>query len=306
VLLNRTHRPWLIACVLILAVSTAIYIPYAMTAREGPTGGSFWGLTFGIVGFGMMLFAGLLSARKKVPVWRVGRAQTWLRGHLWLGFLALPLILFHSGFHFGGSLTTVLMVLLIFVVGSGVLGAVLQNHLPRTMMLQLPLETVYEEIGHVRKQLAAEAAEAVAAVCGPLDIPSEVSLASPIAPSASARPSSAIVAAEVEEVDAEATARLREFYLREFRGYLDAPKKRDHPLFDRKRSETIFEHLRTLLPASLGEAVDDLENICEEERQLNRQEQLHHWLHWWLLVHVPVSFALLLLGAVHAVMALFY
>ena len=61
-----------------------------------------------------------------------------------------------------------------------------------------------------------------------------------------------------------------------------------------------------MLPAIVHPRLEDLENICEEERQLNRQEQLHHWLHWWLLVHVPVSFALLLLGAVHAVMALFY
>jgi len=34
------------------------------------------------------------------------------------------------------------------------------------------------------------------------------------------------------------------------------------------------------------------------------QERLHQWLHGWLLLHVPVSLALILLGAVHAVMAL--
>jgi hypothetical protein len=39
---------------------------------------------------------------------------------------------------------------------------------------------------------------------------------------------------------------------------------------------------------------------------LRRQVRLHHWLHDWLLFHIPLSFALLLLGAVHAVMALRY
>ena len=63
------------------------------------------GLTYGIVGFSFMLFAGLLGLRKKFPIWRVGRAQSWMRGHLWLGFLSFPLILFHGGFHFGGALT---------------------------------------------------------------------------------------------------------------------------------------------------------------------------------------------------------
>src|SRR5713226_2974348 len=93
-----------------------------------------------------MVFAGLLGARKKVPVWRVGRAQTWMRGHLWLGLLSLPLILFHGGFRFGGPLTSVLMVLFIIVIVSGVLGAALQHYLPRVMTLQVPMETIYEEI----------------------------------------------------------------------------------------------------------------------------------------------------------------
>jgi len=30
------------------------------------------------------------------------------------------------------------------------------------------------------------------------------------------------------------------------------------------------------------------------------QERMHHWLHGWLLVHIPLSLALILLGAVHA------
>jgi hypothetical protein len=33
---------------------------------------------------------------------------------------------------------------------------------------------------------------------------------------------------------------------------------------------------------------------------------MHHVLHGWLLVHVPLSYATLLLGAVHAVIALRY
>ena len=54
-----------------------------------------------------MIFAALLGARKRVPVWRLGRAQAWMRGHLWLGLLSLPIILFHGAFHFGGAMTQV-------------------------------------------------------------------------------------------------------------------------------------------------------------------------------------------------------
>jgi len=95
-------------------VCLAIYVPYALTAARGPTGGSALGLAFGIVGFAFMLFAaaaGRTEASANVGGW--GRAQAWMRGHLWLGLLALPLILFHGGFHFGGTLTRILMWLLI-------------------------------------------------------------------------------------------------------------------------------------------------------------------------------------------------
>jgi len=50
----------------------------------------------------------------------------------------------------------------------------------------------------------------------------------------------------------------------------------------------------------------DLEEICEERRQFLVQRRLHLWLHSWLLVHVPLSFALLVLAAVHAVLSLRY
>ena len=36
------------------------------------------------------------------------------------------------------------------------------------------------------------------------------------------------------------------------------------------------------------------------------QKRLQHWLHGWLLVHVPLSMALLLLALVHTVVSLRY
>ena len=107
-----------------------------------------------------MLFAGLLGARKKVPIWRIGRAQAWMRGHLWLGFLSFPLILFHSGFRFGVGLTRALMWLYLLVFVSGIVGAILQHFMPRLTTQRIPLETIYEQIGRVRSQLASEAADA--------------------------------------------------------------------------------------------------------------------------------------------------
>ena len=294
-LLDHTHKSWITFSVAALAASTAVYIFFTVGVGDEPRGGSVLGLTYGILGSGLMVFAALLSARKKVLAWRVGRAQTWMRGHLWLGLLSLPLILFHSGFHFGGTLSTTLMVLLFLVMVSGVAGAALQHFLPRLMTTAVPMETIYEEIDNVRGQLREEADQLAAAVCGPLP---------EVVPPAETKPAGK--AAAKVEVDEAAQARLREFYLGQMRPFLERPQDGTHPLASDKLAASQFGQLRVLLPAAGHETLAHLEDICEEERQLNRQVRLHHWLHGWLLVHLPLSWALLALSAVHAVVALRY
>src|SRR5260221_6871427 len=168
--LDSTQRSWFFLSIAIFVVCLAIYVRYAWTAARGPTGGSALGLAFGFVGFACMLFAAALGARKRVPTWRLGRAQAWMRGHLWLGFLALPLILFHGGFHFGGTLTRVLMWLLIITLLSGVFGAALQHYIPRVMTADVPLETIYDENSRVRALLGEEADRAIESLCGNLGL----------------------------------------------------------------------------------------------------------------------------------------
>lgn len=298
-LFDQTQRKWLVAAVVIVAAATAVYIPYALHSPQGPRGGSAVGLAFGIAGFALMIFAGLLSARKKVPVWRVGRAQTWMRGHLWLGLACLPLILFHAGFHMRGTLTFVLMILLFAVIASGIFGAVLQARIPRRMTIEVPMETIYEQIDHVRAQLREEAEQLATAACGTLE---------GAAPSPAVDASSGATASAVEigvEVSEDARTQLREFYLRRMRPFLNAPaERRSSPLADAPQAADLFEELRLRLPPELHDTLKDFENICEEERQLTRQAHLHRILHAWLLIHVPLSYALLALAAVHAVMAL--
>jgi len=49
-----------------------------------------------------------------------------------------------------------------------------------------------------------------------------------------------------------------------------------------------------------------LENICQEKRDLDSQSKYHLWLHSWLLGHVPLAAAVMILGLIHAVVALRY
>lgn len=287
--IDRTHRGWLVASLAILGVSLLQYGMYRVPNSTGSMGGTAMGLWFGSVGFAFMIFAGLLGARKRVPVYRLARAQTWMRGHLWLGLLSLPLILFHAGFRYGHGLTAVLMTLLILVVVSGIFGAALQHYMPGVMTREVTMETIYDEIGHVRAQLLEEAEELMEQSAGG---------GKRAANEGEARPGEIAVAV------ADEAAPLRNFYERELKPLLEKPNAHGSALSDAARARGAFTQLRTLVPASLHPAIEDLEGICEEERQLTLQTQLHLWLHGWLLVHIPLSLALILLGAVHAVMAL--
>jgi len=327
--IDRSQRGWAIASLGILAAGFGVYLPYASISPTGPRGGSAVGLLFGVAGFAFMLYAAALGARKRVPTWRLGRAKAWMQGHLWLGLLALPMLLFHGGFHFGGTLTRVLMWLLIITVLSGVYGALLQHLVPKRMTSDVPLETIYDEIGHVRALLAAEADRTVEACCGRFlsavgpasdgtDTPSQraggFTALRPIAASAAPLRTSAAVsagasaavapAAEILLLSESESEPLRSFYVLEVRPFLERPKERGLRLSDEARAAEAFAALRTLLPSAAHGALDDLAEICGEARQLRRQERLHRWLHGWLLVHIPLSLALIVLGTVHAVMAL--
>ncbi len=325
-IMDHTQRRWAMGSLVFFLLCLLVYALCATDTPAGPRGGSIAGLTFGSAGFGFMIFAALLGARKRVPTWRVGRAQAWMRGHLWLGLLSLPLILFHGGFHFGGTLTRVLMWLLIITVASGLFGAALQNYVPRLMTTDVPLETIYDEIGNVRKSLCEEADRAIESLCGPMGLLSMAeedskraggfSALRPIAAaSAPLRTSAAVsagasaaVAAASERVllTLEESAPLRRFYLSEMRTFLENPNRRGPRLGNASRARSAFAGLQTLSPVTAQTTLRDLEEICDESRQLLRQERLHHWLHGWLLLHIPLSLALLVLGAIHAVMALRY
>jgi hypothetical protein len=297
VIIDRTHRRWAVASCGGLAVALVVYVPYAM-ASTPPSGGTVTGLIYGIAGFACMVFVTLLALRKKFPIWRIGRTQTWMRGHLWLGALSLPLILLHSGFLFGYGLTSIMMWLFVAVYASGVFGAWLQHTTPRRLLREVPMETIYDQIAHVREQLLDEADTVVADACGKLEI--EVSV-----PRAAASSGANALATVMRAGSGAVSSALREFYVREMRPFAGAPSRR-HALADETTAAAMFAKLRSLLPATLEAPIADLQSICEEERQLLRQERLHRWLHAWLIVHVPLAYALMALAVVHIVVALGY
>ena len=297
--IDRTHRIWAFWTGASFLLATLAYVPYALFSRSGPSGSSLPGLLYGTVGYALMIFAGLLSLRKKFPIWRIGRAQTWMRGHLWLGLLSYPLIVFHAAFSMGNGLTRILMWILSFVVGSGVVGAALQHYLPAIMTDRVPMETIYNQIDRVQQQLMEEADGLLSSVAQKKN---EYGLLVP----ASTTTGSMTVASTMVRLTDQSAGRLREVYEQTIKTYLAQRGAYRHKMAKRSTSKAVFAQLRTVTPESVRPVIDDLENICEEKRDLDRQSRLHRILQGWLLVHIPLSYVLIILGAIHAVAALRY
>ncbi|MBW3597097.1 MAG: hypothetical protein KY475_07460 [Planctomycetes bacterium] len=203
------HVPWLVATALIAGAAVAWYAVEALQSPRWPGGSSLVGLATGVLAAMLILFEFLIWPRKGVRAWRrLGSARVWMRAHIWMGLLTVPLTLVHGGIVWGGVLSTVLMWLFLAVIASGVIGLAVQQIVPKMLLRQVPEETIHSEIEQVARQNAELAEDLVLAACGP--------------PSAER----AVTTADVHGSSAEATAAAGAF---ERRAPRNAARTAEHP-----------------------------------------------------------------------------
>ena len=245
-------------------------------------GGTPLGLVFGTISLGIFVFAALLGMRKKLPFLPVGNVQRWLRAHIWLTLLTIPLVLLHSGFRLGSPMTTTLMVLYAIVMVSGIYGLILQNKLPTMMKESLPAEIVFEQIPNVRAQLCAAAEKLQRSL------------------KQQAMSGSVVVATDISQEEV-----LAGFIKQRLIPYLRARRGEKHRLGQAREANEIFRHLKLRVDEVYRPSVDEMRRWCEERRLTDTEVRMQHWLHGWLFVHVPLSFLLLLMTVWHAFVTLF-
>ena len=286
-----------------------------------PGGSSPPGLILGILGGAIIVFECLLWPRRMFRSWRWGSARLWMKAHIWLGLLTVPLILLHSGFQWGGWLSTILAGLFAMVIASGIFGLAMQQVLPRRLLIEAPLETIYSQIEHVMQTAATDAGNLVFATCG---LPKESSPthahASADAESEERGSGTVVVGAarivelipgqllrtEVPKVPVPNSEVLRQKFERTIRPFLECGSRMKSPLNNRRQSGEFFQQLRVVLDPAAHPVLEAIEECCEQRRQLDLQSRLHWWLHSWLWIHLPLSMALLVLMFVHIYVALKY
>lgn len=322
-IVDRSHVPWAVFVVGVSAICGVLYvanvhpqllpIPLKLPPSFGeapPThravGATPLGIVLGSISLGIFVFAALLGARKKRPLWRIGHPQFWLKAHIWLTILTIPLVLFHSGFRFGGPQTILLVVVYTIVMGSGFFGLALQQFMPALMRERLPEEVVFEQIPYIRGLLVSSAEK----LREQLTPKPEAAQKAPVAPAGGQPKDSAVTVAALSSI---AVGQANSFEATLI-GFLDSTVlpylKTHHPrrfqLAAQANSDSAFRLLKVSVPEKFQPHVEEMQGWCDTRRSLDLQQKMHHWLHGWLLLHVPFSLALIVLTVWHAIATLFF
>jgi len=320
-LYDRSHLPWLVTVGVGAVVAIAVFAWRVLSEGRWPGGGSDIGLLYGAAAAAIIVFECLLWPRKMIRSVRPwGSATRWMRAHIWLGLLSVPLVVMHSGGQWwAGKFTTLLLAIFGVVILSGLVGLLLQQWLPRKIMEEIGEETIVSQIDVIMRAHGVETARLIDNLCG---MPGEGMMAVQYLGSAAALDKGQAILGESKQnaggrAAAAAPTRpvierlpgaedLRTFFGKEAAAYLLLGAKSGSALRSAAESDARFRRLSERLPTGALAVLDILESQCSRRRQLDRQTRLHIWLHSWLLLHLPLSLALLVLTLAHTIMVWWY
>jgi hypothetical protein len=110
------------------AVVAALWLGWVNRGEYGLTPVSGLGYWLGIVGGGLMLILALYPMRKRMRALSViGSVAFWFNAHMVLGIVGPVLVLWHANFKLGSFNSSVALIVMLMVAGSGVIGRYLHS-----------------------------------------------------------------------------------------------------------------------------------------------------------------------------------
>ena len=334
-----------IALASLLIILGGVWQFWTASKDASVSGSTLPGLVVGSVAAGIILFELLLWPRKRLRKYKLGRTKFWVAYHLWLGLACGPLAFIHSGFRFGGAFSTILMILLLLVLASGVFGWIMQVVIPRWMLGNLPQETILNQIDDVSLLSALENRQMLTVSLGgkPPNTGKLVMLEDQLAtlrsggslPSMnltrqaeSHNKSNAIIVGAMQRRDPQRvsisndladdltpadraeiwkqyTLVIEPFLLRNVVSSGTQSVKRS-PIRTLQKTQDWFKNLRESCSASAGPILDSLQGSVEQRLQFDAQRMAHAWLHRWIAFHAGISVTLGVLLIVHIIQSLRY
>ncbi len=252
---------------ILAALSVAAYLCYYLNTLTLSNGnfGSGWIL------LGVMIFLAAYNGRKKFPFLPLGRSSVWLQFHAYGGLLSIFLFLCHIQFRIpNGCLEIVLATLFVIVAGSGVVGLLISRSFARRLSAQGE-EVIYERIPLFRRNIS-KAAEG-------------------------------LILQSVSEMQSTVLASFYREYLHLF---FSRPRYFWHHIFGSREPLRILTRRikanNRYLDESEREIMKNITELVKVKYDLDCHYALQSALKGWLFVHIPLTFALLLVAGLHVLL----
>jgi hypothetical protein len=231
------------------------------------------GLLSGTALFGTCLLLALFNARKKLPFIPLLKASTWTQFHIYAGWFAVVVFFFHTGLRMPNGLFEIALYSVFLAVAlSGVLGLIISRIYPSRLRLYGE-NLMYERIPSLRQQLQADVEK--------------------------------IIWKSVNETKSFTLARMYEAKLK---AYFSAKQNTLlHLIGSEEAVNDLTEELNQLqryMVASERVFLAEVIECVKAKDNLDMQATCQGVLKYWLFIHIPLTFSLLLMGLLHGLMAL--
>ena len=260
---------WLLAFAVTVGICLVVLTANVLVSDVTPA--SLWGYGYGATAAALLAGAMGYAVRRRLPRHGPGVAHHWLQFHLYGGALFLLLLLMHTGFHVPhGALAWALWPVSLWIVLSGLLGALIQRWIPRVLTSGLATEVHYDRIPELV----------------------------------------GVVRTRVETLVEACDESIRGVYRTHLAAALAGPQPRFIYFVDITGGiESRMRHLdyvRRFLTDEETQKVDELRALIKTKFEMDAQYTLQRALRGWLYGHVPLSLVLTVLVAVHILTVLYY
>lgn len=222
--------------------------------------------------FYVILVLAFYRIRKKITVLPLGANSVWFQLHLILGVLALVLFGVHVDWRWPNGMFEVTMSIVFLLVSlSGILGLFLSQIIPHRLTRRGE-EVILERIPIFRRRLQEEGERLV-----------------------------------VKNAQEAKSSTIRDFYIERLQPFFSGRRNFfSHLMFSNRELFTLrreLENLERYLTTEEVPTVIRLRELVQQKDDLDFHDALQTSLRVWLLVHVPLTYGLLLLVIVHLILA---
>lgn len=219
-----------------------------------------------------VLVLSVFRVRKSITMLPIGSAAGWMQLHIYGGLLSVLIFVVHVDWQVpGGLLELILASLFVIVAASGIFGLALMRSLPRRLARRGE-EVIWERIPVFIRELRDEAEETA-----------------------------------LQSTSKNQSSTISDFYVSRLHDFFREPRNLLLHLMGSDRALAAlldeFDNMDRYLHAREGEFAEQLRELVLKKNDLDFHYSLQLSLKAWLLVHVPLTFSLLIIAVVHLILA---